>query len=229
MKTLQQIAHIGCLLFIAATALNAQVLAVTENGDTIYVYPNGTWSYDELDEMPIMEESGLFELDENLVIDTISTHFKYASSSDKEVENANNQFVIKYNSDKWRRVPPASLNDDAEFAFEHKERDIWCVVIAEEIPIEMEALFSIAKNNMANFTGTGVEVLKAEVRRVNGSEVLRGVMRTESSGIPFLFDTYYFSNDKCSVQFTVWTSVNIWENQLEDIEELHNGFIATKE
>ncbi|MEO0789681.1 MAG: hypothetical protein AAFY36_13500 [Bacteroidota bacterium] len=212
------------LVCISNVALKAQVLAVTEEGDTIYVYPNGTWSYDELDEMPALNANSILEVD--FEIDTIKTPFKYSGNLDKEVENENGQFVIKYNSDKWRRVPPASLNDDAEFAFEFKETDIWCVVISEEIPIEKGNLFKIARNNMADYAEAEVEVAKAEIRQVNGSEVLRGTMRTSYSGIPFVFDTYYFSNEAGSVQFTIWTSTNIWEDHLADIEELLNGFIV---
>ncbi|MEO0625461.1 MAG: hypothetical protein AAFY91_00630, partial [Bacteroidota bacterium] len=57
------------LVCISNVAMKAQVLAVTEEGDTIYVYPNGTWSYDELDEMPALNANSILEVD--FEIDTI--------------------------------------------------------------------------------------------------------------------------------------------------------------
>ena len=39
-----------CLL--TTPFLFAQMKAVTEKGDTIYVYNNGTWSYEKLDVAP---------------------------------------------------------------------------------------------------------------------------------------------------------------------------------
>ena len=79
---------------------------------------------------------------------------------------------------------------------------------------------------MEDRTGAEVEVIKTELRNVNGTDLIRGALSVKISGVQFMFDTYYFSNEKGSVQFTVWTSDRIWENELDDIHELLNGFIA---
>lgn len=216
---------LSLVLFIASSFnVFSQELAITISGDSIYVYPNGTWTYEALEDMPSLNE--LAYLDEDLEIDTISTEFIYSQASNKEVVNKNNQFKIKYNASDWKRIPPASINEEAEFAFSSKETDIWCLVISEEIPIDMEALFLTAKNNMEEFSGSKVEIIKTELRTVNGVELIRGVMRSEYSGIPLIFDTYYYSNDNVSVQFTVYTSDNLWEKNTDLIHELLNGFVV---
>ena len=218
--------YLVALFLLTLSNAFAQTVAVTEYGDTIYVYDNGTWSFDLLDVMP--EVSELDFLDTKLTLDTISTPFTVNKQAQKEIENKTKQFKVKYNEKVWKRVPPATLNDDADFAFEAKNKDIWCVIIAEETEISKENLFRIAKNTMAENTGASTKILKTEIRNVNGTEVLRGVLNAEISGISFVFDTYYFSNEKGSVQFTTWTSDKIWESNESMIVELLNGFIVDR-
>ncbi|MCA6075037.1 hypothetical protein [Fulvivirga sedimenti] len=214
-----------CILILLMQEVNSQIKAVTEKGDTIYVYDNGTWSFELLDELPDDSDELNF-LSDVLVPDTIAQHFLVPGNATKEVSDARGMFTIRYDENKWRRVPPATLNEEADFAFQAKETDIWSIVIAEEITISPDKLFLIAKNTMKERIGYEPKVIKTEVRTVNGSEVVRGVLLAEFSGITFIFDTYYFSNDLGSVQFTTYTSDKIWERNEDLILELLNGFIG---
>jgi len=213
-------------LFLFIFSLNAisQTQAITTEGDTIYVYNNGTWSYELLDEMPIVNE---FEyLNAELVLDTIKTPFKFSDKTNKEVINASGQFRIKYDGKVWKRVPAATLNEEAEFGFESKSSDIWCVVISEETPIETTTLFKIAKKTLEENSGAEAKIIKTELITVNGAEILRGVMNISFSGISFMFDSYYFSNEKGSVQFTTWTSAEVWKKTEQDIQDFLHGFVV---
>ncbi|MEL7002616.1 MAG: hypothetical protein AAFN93_07750 [Bacteroidota bacterium] len=202
----------------------AQTRAVTEKGDTIYVYDNGTWSFDLLDEMP-SELDDLEFLSEKLDFDTLTNKFVTPKQANKQVKHSGGMFEINYDEGFWKRVPPATLNDEASFAFEAKDTDIWSVVIAEDTPIQTDKLFLIAKNTMKEYSGADPKVLKTEVRNVNGTDVIRGVMLAEYSGITFIFDSYYFSNDLGSVQFTTWTSQKVWERNESSITDFLNGFV----
>ena len=213
------------ILLLAVQSSFSQIRAFTEKGDTIYVYENGTWSFELLDEMPDVSDELNF-LSDVLAPDTITQHFKAPVNSTKEVNEARGMFTIKYDENKWRRIPPATLNSEADFAFQAKETDIFSIVISEEIAISADKLFLIAKNTMKERTGYDPKIIKTEVRTVNGSEVFRGVLKAEFSGITFIFDTYYFSNDLGSVQFTTYTSDKIWERNEDFIIELLNGFIG---
>lgn len=206
-------------------SLNAQTRAVTQYGDTIYVYNNGTWSYELLDNMPEINNE-LAYLASEIKIDTISKAFTAPANLKKQVKNKANQFIIKYDDSKWKRVPPATLNDEAEFAFESKVSDIWCVVISEETPIDSDKLFKIAKQTMKENTGGEPKIIKTELRKVNGKELIRGVLEADYSGITFIFDSYYYSDDLGSVQFITWTSSKVWERNENNILEFLNGFIA---
>lgn len=174
--------------------------------------------------MPEINE--LAFLEEELAIDTIKPEFTFSRSAKKQVTNAHDQFLIKYDDKAWKRIPPATLNEEAEFAFQCKKSDVWCAVISEETPIAADKLYRIAIKNMEDHTGTKVDILKSELRTVNGHEVVRGVLRANLSGITFVFDSYYFSNEKGSVQFTTWTSDSVYERVKDDIAVFLNGLVV---
>lgn len=227
MKYNQFIPTLVFLLVANILTAYGQTLAITEHGDSIYVYDNGTWSFELLEEMP-NTESDLAFLSSELSIDTLSKEYKYTSKAKKQAKNARGQFTIKYDENTWKRVPPATLNGEAEFAFQSKTTDIWCVVISEITPIAADKLFRIAIKNMEESTGSTPEILKTEQRTVNGQQLIRGVLRANFSGIDLIFDTYYFSNDLGSVQFTTWTSATIWKSNESDILDFLNGFVVDK-
>lgn len=214
------------LTFMGAVAYG-QVEAITEYGDTIYVYDNGTWSFEPLDESPEIANELSF-LSETIKLDTIFNDFKVDPGSTKQIEGLEGMFTINYDSKIWKRVPPATLNEDADYAFQAKNSDIWSVVIAEETPIDKEKLFLIAKKTMKEGSGSDPLVIKTELRTVNGTQVVRGVMKADFSGIGFIFDTYFYSNENGSVQFVTWTADKIWEKNKEEILKLLNGFVVKK-
>lgn len=224
MKTQNFLIGLILVLLSVTQVVIGQIRAVTENGDSIYVYDNGTWSFELLDQMP--EEENVFDyLSTELQIDTANAEYSFPANAKKEVTNKRGQFTLKYNSSSWTRVPPATLNGEAEFAFQSKETDIWSVVISEVTPISTDVLFRIAKKTMDENSGAKAKIIKTEIRKVNGKNILRGVLHAEVSGISFIFDSYYYSNDLGSVQFVTWTSEPVWEKNEDKIHDLLNGLV----
>ena len=210
------------LIFNNPLSTFSQIKAVTEKGDTIYVYNNGKWSYEPQEFNESKSQFDYFSYE--LKVDTARTSFTKPELSKKEVQNQNGQFSIYYDESKWKRVPAATLNEDAEFAFQAKESDVWCVVISEETAIEKDALIKIAKKTMEDNTGSPVTINHVEYRVVNGKPVIRGLLAANFSGISFMFDTYYYSDERGSVQFVTWSSDQIWKKNQDLIENLLNGF-----
>ncbi|GMQ30865.1 hypothetical protein [Algoriphagus confluentis] len=222
MKKTSQFYFLFLFLLLGAGSTFAQIKAVTENGDTIYVYNDGTWSYELRD---FSDQKGAMDfLNESLEVEPLNSSFSTPSSSKEKVKNARDQFQIFFNSEEWRRVPPATLNDEAEFAFEAKFSDVWSVVISEETPIEKETLFKIARKTMEDNTGAKPEIISLTQFQVNGQDILRGVVRASFSGITFIFDSFYFSDERGSVQFTTWSSEAVWKKNEEKIQDLMKGF-----
>lgn len=206
--------------------LISQTRAITEFNDTIYIYDNGTWSYED-DEVYVEEVlTDFFDVD--IKIDTIKQLSAFNPSSNKEVKTSINQFSFKYFGENWKRVPPGSVNDEAEFAFQHRHHDLWSIFITEETEIGMANIFKIAKNTMEETLGTEVVVKKAEMRSVNGKNILRGVMELDISGISMTFDSYYFSDERGTSQLTTWTSTNVWRKYEEEIIDFLNGLIINE-
>ncbi|SHO64231.1 hypothetical protein [Algoriphagus zhangzhouensis] len=202
----------------------AQIKAVTEHGDTIYVYNNGTWSYELLDQnSPV---SPMAFLDQELQIEPISTPFFTPQQSKKIISNQWDLFDVYYDESSWKRLPAGELNEDAEFALQARQKDIWAIIISEETPIEKETLLKIAKNTMKDNTGSEILDVKTESRTVNGKEVLRGAFKASISGITFIFDSYYYSDERGSVQFTTWSSETLWKKNESLIMDLLNGFVV---
>jgi len=210
---------------LLVNGLIAQQRAVTESGDTIFIYDNGTWSFELEDEIIRSLEEGAF-MDQPLDIDTILTTFSHTPNVDKEVIPKSEQFKFKYNNENWKRVPPADLNEDAEFAFQHRDVDIWAILITEQTEIDVENLLKIAITNMEENTGTEVGIKKVELLNVNGAEILRGTLHASFSGINFIFDSYYYSDERGTTQFSTWTSEKIWENNQSLIHDFLNGFVV---
>ncbi len=212
------------LLFLLQTSAYTQVRAITEAGDTIYVYNDGTWSF-TLENKEGDLDAQLEYLSMELDIDTLDQIFEADKTLTKEVASKFGFFKIKYDDKYWKRIPPGELNAVAELAFKAQERDIFCMVISEEIGVGAIPALKTAVNSLREKLNGEVKILKVEDRTVNGVKVVRGVFELKLSGITMIFDTYYYSSDKGTVQFTIWTAANLWEKYEADIDRFHNGFI----
>jgi|GEM_PF-1279476 len=214
------------LVFCFAFTYNAscQMIAVTEEGDTIYVYSDGTWSF-ELDKP--FEPDDIFggALDIELQIDTILEKQFFSKKADKEISTSIGQFDFKYENSIWKRVPPVEYNEDAEFAFEHRERDIWGILITEETEIGKENIFKIAIQSLEENLKTEVQIINCQSINVNGSDLLRGTFAMQISGIDFVFDNYYFSDERGTTQFSVWSSSNMWKKYESTVKDFMSGLI----
>lgn len=218
------------LFFLLAygTVLSAQVKAITEFGDTIYVFDDGTWGFSPDDELDDKLEGEEFDyLEEIIKIDTITAPFVVSNKTNKEARSKFDFFTIKYNSNEWKRLPPAELNPIAEIAFKAKNRDIYCMVITEELEIGQENLFKIALNNAKEKSGNEVDLKFAEHRTINGAEVIRAVYTVNINGLHLIFDAYFYSTEKGSIQFMTWTGNNLWEKcKDQEIAHLLNGLVV---
>lgn len=205
--------------------LKAQTTAVTEEGDTIYVYPNGTWSF-EYEEDFVHEKTMEDFLSLQLKIDTIADPFIYDSKVNKELTTQIDQFVFKYNDKSWKRVPPSNYNEEAEFAFENRENDIWAIIITEQAEVGLENILKISISTLEQNTGAVPSIKKTELRNVNGTNVLRGTLDVNVSGIEFVFDSYYCSDERGTTQIVTWTGRSIWEKHQDEIVNFLNGVIV---
>lgn len=192
----------------------AQKKALTETGDEVILYDNGTWKY--LNE-PVKE---------NYVIPI---------NTEKFTKNSNNTFLLKstklnvgfwLDPKKWS-FKKATNNPDAEFELQLKDGDLYAMIITEKVEIPLETLKTIALEN-----GKGIApdlyIVKEEYRTVNGSEILLLQMDGTMQGVKFSYYGYYYSNSNGTLQFITYTSQNLLDQFKKTCEDLLNGFVVIK-
>lgn len=207
---MKETALIICCLLIANFS-QAQQKAVTEAGEEVILFVDGTWKYQNEDYVKERE------------IPTNSKKFKKDDKSTFLLKSNKLNVGFWLNPKLWS-FKKATDNPEAEFELKLKEGDLYGMVIAEKIQIPIETLKSIAVQN-----GKGVapdlEIIKEEYRTVNGLKVLLLQMNGTMQGIKFSYYGYYFSNDSGTVQFVTYTAQNLMDSYIADSENLLNGIV----
>lgn len=191
--------------------LNAQVRAITENGEEVVLFENGKWEYVESNE--VVEE----EVSMNPV------KFTRPSTSTFLLKSTKFNIGTYLDTKKW--TFEKGKGDDAyEYQFTLNQGDLYAMMITEQVEIPLESLKEIALEN-ARDVAPDVYVVKEEYRMVNGLKVLVLQMNGTLSGIKFSYFGYYFSSEKGTVQFIGYTAQNLLAKYQKTIEDLLNGLV----
>lgn len=200
----------GIILFLGIYS-QAQINGLTESGDEIILYDDGTWTY---------ANDSLLDSKEILL-------------NDKEfIKDKKSSFLIKssvlnigiwINPKKWS-FTKAKDNEDAEFEFNQKGEDLYGMLISEKIEIPLLSLKGIAFEN-ARSVSPDIKIVREEYRMVNGIKVLLLQMSGSIQGMKITYYGYYYSNTNGTIQFLTYTAQNLLSNYMNDIEELLNGFV----
>ena len=199
------------LLLMSTTLVTAQINAVTESGEEVFLYDNGTWKYtNEKD-----DAEGEIKLNDK--------PFTKDKNSTFVVKSKKTNIGIWINPKDWSFTKSAS-NEDAEFQFQKKGEDLYAMLIAEKLEIPLEALKNIAIQN-AKTVATDIKVVSEEYRNVNGIKVLMMQMAGTIQGMKLVYCGYYYSNDTGTIQLLTYTGENLLKNYHDDIETFLNGLI----
>ncbi len=204
------------ILFLTAASYIslAQQSAVTETGKEVILYDDGTWKY---------------RSDEDTVKTEISTNpISFSKNSEATFLLKSNKVNMGFciNPKKWS-FKKATSNEAAEYELQIKDGDLYAMIISEKIEIPLDALKSIAYNNSKEIV-SDLKIVKEEYRIVNGKKVLCMQMNGTIQSIKFSYYGYYFSNSNGTVQFITYTSQNLLNKYLPDIENLLNGLVELK-
>jgi len=204
------------LLFILPLlSTQAQINAITETGEEVVLYDDGTWTYVNDKDLEKTE----IPLNEN-------PFFKAAKASFL-VKSKRLDIGIWINPKKWS-FNKASSNEDAEFEFQNRDGDLYAMLIAERMEIPLPTLRDIAFEN-AKSAAPDVKIVKEEYRMVNGVKVLMMQMQGTIRGIKFMYLGYYYSYEGGTVQFISYTSSAIFEDKHDELEDFLNGFVRLNE
>ncbi len=199
------------LCSIITPILYAQQKAITDTGDEVVLYEDGTWKYVNEEELTVKE------------IPTNPTEFTRSKKSTFLLKSKRLHVGFWLDPKKWS-FKKATDNEDAEFEFQLKDGDLYGMVISEKIEIPLETLKSIALEN-GQAAAPDLQIVKEEYRSVNGMKVLMLQMDGTMQGINFSFFGYYYSNENGTIQFVTYTSQNLLQEYKKVTEELLNGFV----
>jgi hypothetical protein len=201
------------LILIFAQLLNAQISAVTETGEEVILYEDGTWKF--------LNDSN------SILDDTI-----IAINKKEFIKNKNSTFLVKskklnigiwINPKNWN-FTKGTENDFYEFKFQKKGGDLFGVLIAEKTQIPIKNLKNIVVNS-AKSASPDIKVVKEEYRNVNGMQVLLLQMSGTNQGYRFTYYGYYYSNANGTIQLLTYTAENLFPQFLGDMEEFLNGLV----
>lgn len=211
------------LLLMSLGTIAAQERAFTESGDTIYVYPDGTWSY-ELD--LLRENKSFFEtVGERTALDTSSIVYTSPAVNTKNLVSSNNGTTISYNPAPWKRMPPAQINELAEFVLTTPRMETFMMVINEGVEVGMENIYPFAKNNFMNMADSEPEFIQEEYRLVNGVYVVSSIFRAKVQSIDLTYHCYFHSGPEGTTQVFTWTYTKLYDKHKGDMEDVLNGLV----
>lgn len=204
------------LLFGSIVLVMAQRKAVTEMGEEVILYDDGTWAFEQ-------EQSQNTE-GEALEIPMNKKTFEKATKATFLLKSKNMNVGIWLNPKKWS-FQKATENPDAEYEFQLKGEDLYGMLISEKIEIPLETLRNIAFEN-ARSIASDLTVVKEEYRMVNNQKVLFMQMNGTMQGIKFSYYGYYFSNERGTAQLITYTSQNLLAEYRQVCDTFLNGLIA---
>jgi len=203
------------LVFTVSFTSLAQTNAITENGDEVILFKNGTWKF--------VNDSIATSTTE---LKTNATTFTKDKKSTFLLKSKIGNFGVYINPKKWKFSKP-SINSESEYEFQLKSEDLYGLMIIEKIQIPLTTLRDLAISN-AKEVSTNLKVVKEEYRIVNGNKVLFMQLNGNIDGIDFSYYSYYFSNESGSVQFITYTAQSLLAEYKNDCELLLNGLVEIK-
>jgi len=198
-----------CLSLISV--VRAQQKAVTETGEEVILFEDGTWKYqneDDLEKTEIPINPKAFKKDNNSTF----------------LLKSNNLNVGFWINPKLWSFKKATNNPDAEYELQLKDGGLYGMIISEKVEIPLETLKSIVLEN-GRSAAPDLKIVKEEYRIVNGLKVLLLQMNGTTQGIKFSYYGYYFSSTNGTVQFITYTSQNLLDSYRKECDILLNGFV----
>lgn len=191
---------------------NAQLKGVTETGDEIVLYKNGTWAY-AIDSLNTIAQ--ILKNDKPFLKDKASTFL---------VKSGKTNIGIWLDPKEWS-FTKGDTGSPSEFKLKHKnkDKDIYGMLITEKTEIPVESLIDIALEN-GRKAAPDIRLIEREYRIVNGLEVVMMKMAGTIQGIKFIYFGYYYSNAKGAYQFLTYTSQQLFDEYETDMEIFLNGF-----
>lgn len=199
------------ILLLSINYLHAQINAITETGDEVLLYPDGTWAY--------LNDS----LVEAKTIEVNEKKFTKSKSASFLVKSKKLNIGVWINPKHWT-FERANENDASEFNFTRKGEDLYAMLISEKMEIPIVTLKQVAFEN-AREVAPDIKIVNEEYRFVNGIMVYMMQMNGSIQGMRVTYCGYYYSNSNGTIQLITYTAANLFDDYKDQVEELLNGLV----
>lgn len=200
---------IGLLTLAAVTAGHAQKKAVTETGEEVVLYDNGTWKY--------VKESDQKKTE----IPTNPAVFTKSKDAAFLVKSTVIGMGIWLNTKNWN-FKKSKEGEATEYEFNLKGGDLYAMLVTEKIEVPLASMKNVAIEN-AKAAAPDIEIIEEEYRTVNGRKMLYLRMDGTAQGIGFSYLGYYYSDANGTTQFVAYTTQTLVEKYRATAMELLNG------
>ena len=202
------------LLITGVYTGNAQTKAITDVGDEVLLYSNGTWKY-------VNEKAHPSNHDSVNINKTPFVKDKLATFLVKsKIINAGIYIV----PGEWE-FKKGELNEIMEYHFRMKEKDSYAFAVTEKMEIPLENMPGIVLENVQK-KAPDAEIIKTEYRMVNGVKVLCLKYKGSITGMKFMWLGYYYSSAAGTIQLVAGTSENLFNDNYKILENFLNGFVV---
>lgn len=200
---------LATLLILLTSTIYASQKAITDTGEEVILYTDGTWEYSNKTNRPISE------------ITTNPNAFEKPNNSTFMLKSTINSSTFWIDPNSWS-FNKAEGSDAAEYEFHLKGSDLYAMSISEGLSMPVETLTNIALENAKN-VAPDVMIIKQEYRMVNGLKVIYMEMRGTMDGFDFTYLGYYHSDKSGSTQFVTYTGSSVVEKYTTEISNFLNG------
>jgi hypothetical protein len=200
------------ILFLSSACYASQN-AITDTGEDIVIYSDGTWKYPK----DIKQNFGVIKVNKDT--------FKKPEDSSFLLKSTTNKSAYWINTNKWSFSKTKSDAEAVEYEFQLKGKDLYGMAITEEIETSLQSLTNIALSNAQDIS-PDFKILKKEHRTVNGKKVIFMEMGGTLEGMKLTYLGYYYSDANGITQLLLYTSSNLVAKYKTEIDKFLNGLVV---
>jgi hypothetical protein len=186
-------------------ASNQTLKAITQDGRTVVLQPNGTWRYADAGRP------------------TTSLGSSRPPGATMLLTGRQVPYGIWIDQSRWRFTDPKQ-NMAAELELTHATGQAGALIVAEPRPIPADSWKQIVINN-ARREAPDARITREERKVVNGVPVI--LLQSEGTGPlgPFVYYGYYYAGPRGAVQVVTYTFAGTFEQYRADFTAFLDGFV----
>jgi len=205
-------------IFFISFSLHANegVNAITEDGQGVVLYSNGTWAFKLEPKRPQVKKT------KKVKPPPVPPVKNKRVESKSTLKGKYNAYKIIYDNTLWKKT--SSANDDAEIQLEHKAGNGFAMVIFDRSPISLENLKKQVLTTMRS-VASKVEIISEEKKRIKNHQIMILKINSTIENTPFSYFNYYASGKLGTIQFVTYTATALMADYETDFKTLLDGLV----